>query len=83
MESYGSELKYDISTLPIELAVTYRLFEAVKNKFIVDYGLKPQGEGMVPHYRDGFVMTFNKNVDAFTFLRHLRTLTPEQYEALA
>ncbi|WP_323953311.1 hypothetical protein [Aeromonas hydrophila] len=83
MNYYGSEITFHISNKPIKLSVSFRLHEAVKRKFIEDYGLKPIGEEWGTENCDFITIFFDHSLDASTFLRHLHTMTPEQYEALA
>lgn len=83
MNDYGSEITFDVSNNPIKLSVSFRLHEAVKRKFIEDYGLKPIGEEWGTENCDKVTIIFDYSLDASTFLRHLHTMSPEQYAALA
>ncbi|HDO1312070.1 hypothetical protein ACE1B4_17935 [Aeromonas veronii] len=83
MENYGSEITFDISNKPIKLSVSLRLYEAVKRKFTEDYGLKPIREEWGTEDWEQITMCFDNSLDPSSFLRHLHTMSPEQYEALA
>jgi len=82
MKPYGSEIEYDINSLPIKLAVSHRLHEKVRLIFAESYGLKPEGEKFVTNNTGRIILTFNKSLEPQDFLRHLHSRTPEQYENL-
>ena len=78
MTSYGSMLAYDTEQTPIVMKVKKPLLDVMVKKFERDYRLpfmlsEADGEG---------VFTFDESVDAETFLRHLKTATPEDYASL-
>lgn len=56
-------------------------YEAIRHKFVTDYGLRPASEE-ADLVNNSIVATFHESVDKHTFLRHLQTLTPAQYEEL-
>lgn len=81
MKRYGSIISYDIISHPIRMIISSLSYPAVRHKFVTDYGLLPVSEEA--DLEKGYVeVTFHESVDAHTFLRHLQTMSPSQYEAL-
>lgn len=81
MATYGSMIEYDTAETPIVMKVDEPLVKTMENKFEQDYGL-PFTIDVAAEDKKG-VFTFDESVDAETFLRHLKTASPEEYEALA
>lgn len=82
MKSYGPKIQYDSSSIPIKMSIPIGMSKAMRHKFTVDYGLPPISEG-TSSGELRIVYTFHESVDEYTFIRHLQTMTPEQYEDLA
>ncbi|WP_345845611.1 hypothetical protein [Shewanella algae] len=81
MTEFGQNIKFDWLGSSIRIFFSSReLFDAVKNKFIIDYGLRPVGDGFC--FENGFYMILDSSVDMETFIRHLFTMSPKQYDDL-
>ncbi len=80
MTPYGSKISYDTTVTPIKMTVNNDIVEGVRRQFSENYSLpftvSPSEESNVS------IFVFDSSVDAETFLRHLKTATPEHYEAL-
>lgn len=82
MQPYGSVISFDVGSNPVRMRVRLSHHVEIKRKFTADYGLPPVMEEL-DSSTSSVVFTFDPSVDAETFLRHLRTMTPEQYEDTA
>lgn len=76
MSQYGPLISYDVSSVPITMTVAASIVKPVEQVFRENYCLPID---RVDHQGDQVTFTFNESVDAATFLRHLKTGTPEQY----
>ena len=81
MQPYGSAISYDTSRHPIRMIIDSSRYEAIKHKFVTDYGLPPASEeaDLANNYVE---VALHESVDEHTFLLHLRTMSPTQYEEL-
>lgn len=81
MTNYGSMMEYDVTQTPIVMSVANEILEGVRKKFENDYRLPFTLSTST--IEDEGVFTFDESVDAETFLRHLKTASPEEYAAMA
>lgn len=80
MTPYGSKIRFDATATPIKMTVANDILEVVKSRFDVDYSLPFR---VLPSDEDNIsTLVFDDSVDAETFLRHLATAAPEEYEGL-
>lgn len=80
MVSYGSMIEYDTSASPITMSVNEKIAKQVMFKFERDYNLPFSHATSSDGSR--VTLTFEDSVDAETFLRHLKTATPDEYAAM-
>ena len=76
MKQYGPLISYDASSTPVTMTVSNTIVKRVEQVFRENYRLPIVS---VTHQGEHSVFTFNDSVDDETFLRHLKTGTPEEY----
>lgn len=80
MTPYGSKISYDTTATPIKMTVSHDVLEGVTRQFSESYKLPFQ---VLPSETgNASTLVFDNSVDEETFLRHLRTTTPEHYEGM-
>ena len=76
MSQYGPLISYDVSTIPITMTVSTAIVKKVEQIFRENYCLPIDNAAQSGEH---VTFTFNESVDVETFLRHLKTGTPEEY----
>ncbi len=76
MTQYGPLISYDVSSVPVRMTVAYSISERVNRIFRENYRLPIN---TVVEQGDQLKFEFEESVDPDTFLRHLRTGSPEDY----
>lgn len=79
-EQYGNKIFYQVTPRGIVLQVHQSIAKNVFHIFQNNYNLPIEDRGTGTN--QGFFEFMLPNVDEYTFLRHLKTAEPEQYEGL-